>query len=196
MSEEKQHDEAQSTENQTVETPSEMNADEIAQEFESCQFVDPRDEEIAKLSEQVAGLKEQVLRERAENDNLRKRQERELANAHKFATERLIKDLLPVLDSLALGLQAAESNADKPEAIAQFIEGSEMTLKILRENLQKHGVEEINPQGEKLNPELHEAVAMVPSPEHENNTVIQVAQKGYLLNGRTVRAAQVIVAKN
>ncbi|SUO95436.1 nucleotide exchange factor GrpE [Suttonella ornithocola] len=173
-----------------------IDADTIAQEFESCQFIDPRDEEIAKLSEQVAILKDQVIRERAENDNLRKRQERELSNAHKFAAERLIKDLLPVLDSLTLGLQAAEENAEKPEAIKQFIEGSEMTLKILRENLQKNGVEEINPVGEKFNPELHEAVTMVPSPEHENNTVLHVAQKGYVLNGRTVRAAQVVVAKN
>lgn len=164
-------------------------------EEETLVFPDT-DEQIAKLSEEVALLKDQVIRERAENDNLRKRQERDLSNAYKFATERLIKDLLPVLDSLTLGLQAAESNSENPDVITQFIEGSEMTLKILRETLLKHGVEEINPVGEKFNPEVHEAVTMVPSPEHENNTVMHVAQKGYVLNGRTIRAAQVVVVKN
>lgn len=154
-------------------------------------------EEVAQLAEQVAALKDQVIRERAENENLRKRQERELLNAHKFANERIVKELLPVLDSLVLGLKAAQESADKPEAMAQFIEGSELTLKMLRENLAKHGVEEVNPaSGDKFNPDVHEAVAMLPNPELENNTVMHVAQIGYVLNGRTVRAAQVVIVKN
>lgn len=154
-------------------------------------------EEVAQLAEQVAALKDQVIRERAENENLRKRQERELLNAHKFANERIVKELLPVLDSLVLGVKAAQESADKPEAMAQFIEGSELTLKMLRENLAKHGVEEVNPAGgDKFNPDVHEAVAMLPNPELENNTVMHVAQIGYVLNGRTVRAAQVVIVKN
>ena len=153
-------------------------------------------EEIKQLIELSASLKDQVIRERAENENLRKRQERELANAYKFATERLIKDLLPVLDALTLGLKSAQENQEKPEAIKQFIEGSQMTLKILLENLAKNGVEEINPVGEKFNPEFHEALTMLPNPELENNSIIDVAQEGYLLNGRTIRAAQVVVVKN
>lgn len=154
-------------------------------------------EEVAQLAEQVAALKDQVIRERAENENLRKRQERELLNAHKFANERIVKELLPVLDSLVLGVKAAQESADKPEAMAQFIEGSELTLKMLRENLAKHGVEEVNPaSGDKFNPDVHEAVAMLPNPELENNTVMHVAQIGYVLNGRTVRAAQVVIVKN
>lgn len=154
-------------------------------------------EEAAQAAEQIAALKEQVLRERAENENLRKRQERELASAHKFANERLIKELLPVLDSLQLGIKAAQENADKPEAIGQFIEGSEMTLKILLENLAKHGVEEICPaSGDKFNPDVHEAVAMLPNPAMENNVVLHLAQRGYALNGRTIRAAQVVIVKN
>ncbi len=156
---------------------------------------DPKDLEIASLFEQVAALKDQVIRERAENDNLRKRQERELVNAHKYASEKLLKDLLPVLDSLSLGTQAARDNADKPDAITQFIEGSEMTLNMLNDTLARHGVEEVNPIGEKFNPEQHEAITMLPSEEHEPNTVTHVAQKGYLLNGRTIRAAQVVIAK-
>ena len=152
--------------------------------------------EVKPLIEENADFKDKLVRALAENENLRKRQERELANAYKFATERLIKDLLPVLDALTLGLKSAQENQEKPEAIKQFIEGSQMTLKILLENLAKNGVEEINPVGEKFNPEFHEALTMLPNPELENNSIIDVAQKGYLLNGRTIRAAQVVVVKN
>ena len=151
--------------------------------------------EIDKLDKQVSVLKDQVMRERAENDNLRKRQERELQSAYKFATERLIKDLIPVLDSLTLGIDAARNNEHDSEALEQFIEGSEMTLKLLRETLAKHGVEELNPEGEKFNPELHEAVTALPNNDVAANTVLHVAQKGYTLNGRVIRAAQVIIAK-
>lgn len=151
--------------------------------------------EIEKLDKQISVLKDQVMRERAENDNLRKRQERELQSAHKFATERLIKDLIPVLDSLTLGVDAARNNENKSEALEQFIEGSEMTLKLLRETLAKHGIEELNPEGEKFNPELHEAVTALPNNDVAPNTVLHVAQKGYTLNGRVIRAAQVVIAK-
>ncbi|MBV7435115.1 nucleotide exchange factor GrpE [Cardiobacteriaceae bacterium TAE3-ERU3] len=151
--------------------------------------------EVEKLGKQVSALKDQVMRERAENDNLRKRQERELQSAHKFATERLIKDLIPVLDSLTLGIDAARNNENNSAALEQFIEGSEMTLKLLRETLAKHGVEELNPEGEKFNPELHEAVTALPNNDVAPNTVLHVAQKGYALNGRVIRAAQVIISK-
>ena len=159
----------------------------------------PRDEENTALAEQVAALTDQFARARAENDNLRKRQARELSNAYKYATEKLHRDLLPVIDSLTLGLQAAKDSAEQEtsgsEALAQFIEGLEMTHNMFRDILAKHGVEEIDPVGEKFNPQVHEAVTMMASADHQPNTVIQVAQKGYLLNGRTIRAAQVIVSK-
>lgn len=151
------------------------------------------DDQINQLQQEVAELKDQLIWQKAENENLRKRQARELENAYKFASERLLKDLLPVIDSLNLGLQAALDTEN--EAVKQFITGSEMTLTMFQETLARHGIEEINPVGEKFNPELHEAVTMTPSEAHEPNTVIQVTQKGYLLNGRTVRAAQVIVSK-
>ncbi|UJF24526.1 nucleotide exchange factor GrpE [Suttonella sp. R2A3] len=153
------------------------------------------DEAMIALEEKVAALSEQVIRERAENDNLRKRQARELQSAHKFATERLIKDLLPVLDSLTLGIDAAKNGEHNAEAIEQFIEGSEMTLKLLNETLAKHGVETINPEGEKFNPEQHEAVASLPNADAEPNSVLHVTQRGYVLNGRVIRAAQVVIAK-
>lgn len=158
-------------------------------------LVDAVEDEIQTLQTQIAKLKDSFIRERAENDNLRKRHERDLQNAHKYSAEKLVKDLLPVMDSLTLGLEAAKAHEQSTAALAQFIEGSEMTLKLLLETLKKHGVEELNPVGEKFNPELHQALSMIADAAAQPNTVLQVAQKGYLLNGRVIRAAQVLVAK-
>lgn len=131
------------------------------------------------------------LKTRAEMENIRKRSERDLQNAHKFALEKFIGELLPVRDSLEMGISAAKETKD----IAKLLEGSELTLRMLSMALEKYGVQEINPQGEKFNPELHEAMAMQPSAEVEPNTVLHVIQKGYLLNGRLIRPAMVIVAQ-
>ena len=158
-------------------------------------FLDARGAEIEALQAQVAELKNAVLRERADSDNLRKRFEREKESALKFGSEKLIKELLPVIDSLTLGLEAAKAHeAEGRQALDHFIEGSAMTLKLLLDVLQKNGVTELDPVGEKLDPELHQALSVIPSPDAEPNTILHVAQKGYLLNGRVIRAAQVIVA--
>ena len=158
-------------------------------------FLDARGAEIETLQAQIAELKNAVLRERADSDNLRKRFEREKESALKFGSEKLIKELLPVIDSLTLGLEAAKAHeAEGRQALDHFIEGSSMTLKLLRDVLQKNGVIELDPVGEKLDPELHQALSVIPSPDAEPNTILHVAQKGYLLNGRVIRAAQVIVA--
>ena len=158
-------------------------------------FLDARGAEIETLQAQIAELKNAVLRERADSDNLRKRFEREKESALKFGSEKLIKELLPVIDSLTLGLEAAKAHeAEGRQALDHFIEGSAMTLKLLLDVLQKNGVSELNPVGEKLDPELHQALSAIPSPDAEPNTILHVAQKGYLLNGRVIRAAQVIVA--
>ena len=158
-------------------------------------FLDARGAEIEALQAQIAELKNAVLRERADSDNLRKRFEREKESALKFGSEKLIKELLPVIDSLTLGLEAAKAHeAEGRQALDHFIEGSAMTLKLLLDVLQKNGVSELDPVGEKLDPELHQALSAIPSPDAEPNTILHVAQKGYLLNGRVIRAAQVIVA--
>ena len=158
-------------------------------------FLDARGAEIEALQAQIAELKHAVLRERADSDNLRKRFEREKESALKFGSEKLIKELLPVIDSLTLGLEAAKAHeAEGRQALDHFIEGSAMTLKLLLDVLQKNGVIELDPVGEKLDPELHQALSAIPSPDAEPNTILHVAQKGYLLNGRVIRAAQVIVA--
>lgn len=176
-------------EQQPIENPEEkdLNTEETLQNEEISA-------EEALLNE-IAQLKTAVLRERADSENLRKRLERDAQNAAKFANERLIKDLIPVLDALTIGIETAKKQADgQASAFEDFITGSEMTLKLLLETLAKNGIEEINPVGEKLNPELHEALTVVPNPDLEPNTIIQVVQKGYVLHGRVVRSAQVIVS--
>lgn len=127
----------------------------------------------------------------AEMENLRKRTERDVQNAHKFALERFFNELLPVRDSLELGLSAAAGAAD----VAQLREGMALTLKQLAAAMEKFGVREVNPQGAKFDHNQHEAMAMAPTDQAEPNTVIQVVQKGYLLNERLIRPAKVIVAQ-
>jgi molecular chaperone GrpE len=127
----------------------------------------------------------------AEMENLRKRAERDVQNAHKFALERFCVELLPVRDSLELGLAATSDAVD----VAKLREGVELTLKQLAAAMEKFGVREINAFGAKFNPNEHEAMAMLPTDRVEPNTVAQVMQKGYLLNDRLIRPAKVIVAQ-
>ena len=155
-------------------------ADDTPEQAAEAPLIDTREAEIEALSAQIAELKGAVLRERANQENLRKRFEREKESALKFGSEKLVKDLLPVLDSLTLGLDAAKAHEAEGKQALDILE--------------KNGITEINPVGEKLDPELHQALSAIPSPDAEANTVLHVAQKGYLLNGRVIRAAQVIVA--
>ncbi len=132
------------------------------------------------------------LRTQAEMDNLRKRAERDVQNAHKFGVEKLVGELLPVMDSMEMGMSAVDSSDD---ATAKLVEGMELTLKMFVDALQKVGVTQVDPMGEVFNPEFHQAMSMVENPDVEPNTVIAVMQKGYLLNDRLVRPAMVVVAK-
>jgi molecular chaperone GrpE len=132
-----------------------------------------------------------ALRARAELDNVQKRTAREIANAHKYALERFLTDLLPVKASLELGYAAATGSSD----IATLREGMELTLKLLDAVLDKHGVQVLDPVGEPFNPELHQAMSVQESTELAPGTVATVVQKGYVLNGRLLRPAMVIVAK-
>jgi molecular chaperone GrpE len=134
---------------------------------------------------------DQCLRLQADIDNLRKRNERDLANAHKFALEKFAVDLLPVKDSLEMGLAAAGENAD----IARLKEGGELTLKMLASAMDKYNIKEVNPLNELFNPEYHEAMSMQERADVAPNTVVTVVQKGYLLNERLIRPAMVIVSK-
>ena len=134
---------------------------------------------------------DQCLRLQADIDNLRKRNVLDLSNAHKFALEKFAVDLLPVKDSLEMGLAAAGENAD----IARLKEGGELTLKMLASAMDKYNIKEVNPLNEVFNPEYHEAMSMQERDDVVPNTVVTVVQKGYLLNDRLIRPAMVIVSK-
>lgn len=133
---------------------------------------------------------DQCLRLQADIENLRKRRERDVANAHKFALEKFAVDLLPVRDSLEMGLAAAQDSAEA----AKLKEGGELTLKMLVSAMEKYNIIEISALNEKFNPEYHEAMSMQEREDVPPNTVVTVVQKGYLLNDRLIRPAMVIVS--
>lgn len=158
-------------------------------------FAEQESGDVAALQAAVAAAearslesKDLYMRALAELENVRKRAARDVEQAHKFALERFANDLIGVKDSLELGLNSAGGD----EAVKS---GIEVTLKQLVKAFDNAGLVEIVPQGETFNPELHEAVMTQPSPEHVPNTVLQVIQKGYQLNGRLLRPARVIVAR-
>ena len=135
---------------------------------------------------------DKVLRAQAEMENIKRRSVRDLENAHKYALDGFVKALLEVKDSLSMGLKSA---TEKDATIEHIIEGLEMTDKVFASTLEKFGVETLDPVGEKFNPELHEAVTMLPMPDKESNSVLDVVQVGFTLNGRLVRPAMVVVVQ-
>ncbi|MFK7816322.1 MAG: nucleotide exchange factor GrpE [Gammaproteobacteria bacterium] len=147
------------------------------------------DQQLEDAQQQAAENHEKMLRMQAEMENLRKRTERDVSNAHKYAIEKFANELLQVKDSLELGLNAEDIDVKKLQ------EGTELTLKIFNSVFEKFSVEELNPLGETFDPNLHEAMTMQESTEHEPNTVLTVVQKGYTLHGRLIRPAMVIVSK-
>ena len=162
----------------------------------SAEQVDPRDEKIANLEAQLVEAqnreRESVLRIKAEMENLRRRTEQDVEKAHKFALEKFVNELLPVIDSLDRALEVADkANPDN----AAMIEGIELTLKSMLDVVRKFGVEVIADTDVPLDPNVHQAIAMVESEEIEAGNVLGVMQKGYSLNGRTIRAAMVTVAQ-
>ncbi|WP_298636381.1 nucleotide exchange factor GrpE [uncultured Umboniibacter sp.] len=148
--------------------------------------------QIESLNDEVGQLKDQMLRVQAEAANIRRRSEIDVQNAHKFGQEKLVKDLLQVADNLERALTAIDR---EDEAVKPLAEGVELTLKSFIDNLAKHKVEAVNPVGEPFDPNLHQAMTMVPNADLEPNTVMDVMQKGYTLHGRIVRPAMVVVSK-
>jgi molecular chaperone GrpE len=145
---------------------------------------------LNRAEQEAAEQREAMLRMHAEMENLRKRLIRDLEKSRKRALEGFMNDLLPVRDSLEKGLQAAEGEA----SVESLREGKALIMRMLDKVMTDHGLEEIDPVGETFNPELHEAISMIPSPQHAENTVIDVVQKGYRLNDRLVRPARVVVS--
>ena len=152
--------------------------------------------ELTALLEDARGKADehwdQVVRMQAEMDNLRKRSERDLANAHKFALERFANELLPVKDSLEMGLTAFVGENADPQKLK---EGVELTLQMLTAAMEKSDIQEVNPENESFDPDFHQAMSMQERDDVEPNTVVTVVQKGYLLNNRLIRPAMVIVSK-
>jgi len=160
-------------------------AEEAISDIESLQ------NQLEKEKERSQANKDLALRAQAEMDNLRKRTSRDVENAHKYALEKFVNELLPIMDSLELGISAAES----AENIDDLREGMDLTIKMFNTAMDKFNVKAVDPQGEKFNPEQHEAVSMQAIEGAESGTVVTVMQKGYELNGRLVRPAMVVVAK-
>ena len=151
--------------------------------------------EVEALQAQVQEFQEQMLRSQAEMQNVRRRAEIDVEKAHKFALEKFVKELLPVADSLEKAVESTEGHDESGELVASIRDGVEMTLSLFMSSLKKFNVEQINPVGAPFDPQHHEAMSMVPAPDAEPNSVVAVVQKGYLLNGRVVRPAMVVVAK-
>ncbi len=182
------------------ETEAELNAEAVeatAEDLTDEAEVEAVDEsQLTKLLEDARSKADehwdQLMRTRAELDNLRKRNQRDLENAHKFALEKFSQELLQVWDSLELGHQAAQ---DEQADVDKLREGTELTLKLLTDVMQKQGIEQINPEGEPFNPEFHQAMSTQEREDVAPNTVVAVVQRGYLLNGRLLRPAMVMVSK-
>ena len=148
-----------------------------------------------ELEEAQAKVKEywdQIMRLRADLENYRKRAARDVENAHKYGLKGFIEELLPVVDSMEMGLNASKGENVTLESIR---EGSELTMQMFMQVLEKQGLNEIDPLGEKFDPEQHQAISMVDDETAESNTVVNVMQKGFSLNDRLVRPAMVVVAK-
>jgi molecular chaperone GrpE len=158
-----------------LESP-DKNADSLEAQLEQAQ---------AKATENW----DHFLRAKAEMDNLRRRNTKDVENAHKYGIEKFVTELLPVMDSMAMGLEVEEASAES------LREGMILTMDMLKNMMEKLGIEEIDPMNEKFDAEKHQAMTMQPNPDVEPNTVIAVMQKGYSLNDRLIRPAMVMVSK-
>ena len=187
---------------QKQEQNEELEQDPQSQEVdveEQKQVEDPLEEAIARVQELEAQLaetakKEQdlLLRTRAEIDNIRRRTEQDVEKAHKFALEKFAKDILNTIDNLERALATPANMED--ESIKALFNGVELTLKELLATVARFGVEPVGVVGEVFNPDLHQAISMQPMEGFETNQITTVLQKGYLLNGRVIRPAMVMVA--
>ena len=185
-------DQQEGAEADAVSDKDQVNAEieaELLDEIESSEEQQPVSEQ---LLEQVASAKDQVLRVQAEMQNVRRRAERDVENAHKYALDKFTADLLPVVDNLERALATIDSADEAQKGVS---EGLELTLKSFTEVLLRHKIETIDPAGQPFDADLHQAVSMVPNPDLEPNTVMDVFQKGYTLNGRLVRPAMVVVSQ-
>lgn len=158
-------------------------------ENENPEVLPPEQSDVAGAEDPLKAQTEMVLRVQAEMENVRRRAARDVENASKYALEKFARDLLGVVDNLERAL------AQPAEAGSALREGVELTLQSLVSTLERFGISQLNPQGQVFNPEQHEAMSIIEQSDAEPNTVVNVLQKGFLLNGRLLRPAMVIVSK-
>ncbi|AHF74630.1 heat shock protein GrpE [Candidatus Sodalis pierantonius str. SOPE] len=187
----------QNTPDEQVSQESEMEQGQQAEAMpETVDVVDPRDERIAELEAALSQAQQRerdsVLRAKAEMENVRRRSEQDVEKAHKFALERFAGELLPVIDNLERALDMSDKTNSE---LASTIEGIGLTLKSLLDAFRKFGLDVVGDTQVPFNPEVHQAMTMLESDEHEPNHVMMVMQKGYTLNGRLIRPAMVAVSK-
>ena len=168
----------------TEQTQAEAQASDISIEVLQAQ--------LATLAAGYESAKEQALRAQADAQNARRRAEQDVEKAHKFGLEKMVNDLLPVVDNLERALASIDAGN---EVLTAIVEGIQLTHKSFVDALARHQVIAVDPVGEPFDPNLHQAVSAVPNPDVEPNTVINCFQKGYTLHGRLVRPAMVVVSK-
>ena len=184
-----QEDTAAETQQPEVEVDEKLQAEV---ELDQAELAEEQAEaQIDELQQKLSTLGEQLLREQAEMQNVRRRAQRDIESAHKYALEKFASELLSVVDNLERAIEAIDAEDEAQKAVA---EGLELTLKTFIEVLGKYNVEAVDPEGQPFDADLHQAVSTVPNNDVEPNTVINVFQKGYTLNGRLIRPAMVVVS--
>ena len=172
--------------------------DEMSDETHQAEAAVNKDlqEMLDEARREADSQKDLAIRTLADMENLKRRTRKDVEDAHKFGLEKFVTELLNVLDSMEMGLEAAKkAEQDQGDGVTPLVEGMGMTFKQMLDVLDKFNVERVDPKGEAFDPQLHEAMTMMPSEEHESNTVVEVVQKGYRLNERLIRAARVVVAQ-
>jgi molecular chaperone GrpE len=188
-----------SDKNQIPEDRNEAPENETAEAAASSGNVEERETESEDLAVELAKAQvtikeywDQIVRLNAEIENNRKRAQKDIENAHKYAMKGFVESLLPVSDSMELGLNATSTETANLDSIR---EGMNMTLNMFAQMLEKNGIKQLDPVGDRFNPEHHQAMTMQEDADAEPNTVLAVMQKGYLLNDRLIRPAMVVVSK-
>ncbi|WP_319412229.1 nucleotide exchange factor GrpE [uncultured Cohaesibacter sp.] len=180
-----------------VDPLAEAPAEEVSQEEPYLNPLEAAELRIAELEKESVEMKDQLLRTVAEMENLRRRTEKEVRDAKQFSVASFARDMLAVADNLRRGLEVIpeEERANADGALKTLLEGTELTEREMLKTLEKHGVKKLNPEGEKFDPNYHQAMFEVPNPDVPNNSVIQVVQAGYVIGSRVLRPAMVGVAK-
>lgn len=181
----------QIAEEAVAETDGEVATDD--QEFDDSSEPASLQAQVEDLQVQLEQAKEQALRALADSQNTRRRAEKDVESAHKFGLEKFCNALLPVVDNLERAQQSAGITED--EAVKSLLQGVELTHKSFIDVLSKFNLEQVDPLGEPFDPQFHQAITMVENPDAEPNSVLDVMQKGYTLNGRLIRPAMVVVSK-